>query len=609
MAIPIKKASHADSLATISNVLLTAFAVSALFFGREILVTLALAVLLTFMLAPMATRLQRWLGRIGSGLCLVALVVSVTAGAGFVLTQQAVDLANQLSAYKVNIQNKLRSLHIEQDGRMKKITETLEELKKDLPGEEGLIPKTPEEIKAEKRITPVAIIEPKDSSLEFMQVILPPVLRPLGTAGLVLLLLIFMLLQREDLRNRLIRLIGQGRIGATTSALDDAGSRVSRYLRMQLFINVCCGIPVAIGLYFIGIPNAILWGALATMLRFIPYVGPWIAAAFPILISLTVSPDWLTPLLTIGLFVVLELIRNNVMEPWLYGSSTGVSPVALIVAALFWTFLWGPVGPVLATPLTVCMVVMGRHIPKLAFLSIILNAEGALTAAEECYYRLPRAGPHDEMELVDVFLKSNTLGALYDSMLVPVITAAESDHRSGLLEAPQLDQIKPGLGEILDELEIRHESETNVTTSPEDFLVCCLPSRADRDEIPGRRLADLLRQNGITTRNASAGLLVGDLISWVRDAAPDLVCISAVPPTTITHARRICSRLRKELPEMKIVVGIWGDDATSIDSFSSLTAFGADEILMPVSKAAELISNLAPVTSVESKPEPEGNSA
>ncbi len=606
MAIPIKKASHADSLATISNVLLTTFIVAALFFGREILVPLALAALLTFMLAPLATRLQRWLGRIGSVLCLVALVVSVAAGAGIVITKQAVDLANQLPDYKVNIQKKLRSLQIEQDGPMKKITDTLEELRKDLPGEEGLIPKTPEELKEQKRITPVAIVESKDSSLEFMQVILTPVLGPLGTAGLVLLLLVFMLLQREDLRNRLIRLIGQGRIGATTRALDDAGSRVSKYLRMQLVINVSYGIPVAIGLYFIGIPNAILWGALATVLRFIPYVGPWIAAAFPILISLAISPDWITPLLTIGLFVVLELISNNVMEPWLYGSSTGVSPVALIVAALFWTFLWGPVGLVLATPLTVCLVVMGRHIPKLAFLSIILSDEEALTPAEECYYRLHRSGAHDEMELVDVFLKSNPLGALYDSVLVPVITAAESDHRSGLLEAPQLEQIRHGLGEILDELEIRHESTAKIAPAREEFLVCCVPARADRDKIAGDMLADLLQMNGIPARNASAGLPVADLVAWVKNAAPDVVCISAVPPTTLSHARRICSRLRKDSPDLKIIIGVWGAE---FDSTPDLAESGADEILMSLSKAAELISNLAPVPALESEPEPEETAA
>jgi predicted PurR-regulated permease PerM len=218
-----------------------------------------------------------------------------------------------------------------------------------------------------------------------------------------------MLLQREDLRGRLIRLIGQGRISTTTRAMDDAGARVSRYLLMQLVVNVAYGVPVAVGLSFIGVPNAILWGAFATILRFIPYVGPWIAAAFPITLSLAVSPGWMMPLLTIGLFVVLELLSNNVMEPWLYGSSTGVSPIALIVAAVFWTWLWGPVGLVLATPLTVCLVVMGRHVPRLSFLSVLLSDEDALTPAQDCYHRLLTVGEQDEMELVESYLKANSL--------------------------------------------------------------------------------------------------------------------------------------------------------------------------------------------------------
>ena len=229
---------------------------------------------------------------------------------------------------------------------------------------------------------------PTANPLQLLQVILSPLLGPLGTAGLVILLVIFMLLKREDLRSRLIRLIGQGRISATTRAMEDAGQRVSRYLLMQFLVNVTFGIAVAVGLFFIGMPNAILWGAFATVLRFIPYIGPWIAAAFPIILSLAVSPTWMMPLLTLGIFVSLELICSNVVEPWLYGSSTGVSSIALIVAAVFWTWLWGPIGLLLSTPLTVCLVVIGRHVPRLAFFSILLSDEQALTPAEECYHRL-----------------------------------------------------------------------------------------------------------------------------------------------------------------------------------------------------------------------------
>ena len=234
--------------------------------------------------------------------------------------------------------------------------------------------------------------------------------------------------------------------------MDDAGARVFRYLFMQLVVNVSYGIPVAIGLYFIGVPNAVLWGACAAVLRFIPYLGPWIAAAIPVALSLAVSPSWTMPLLTIGLFVVLELLSNNVMEPWLYGSSTGVTPIALIVAAVFWTWLWGPVGLILSTPLTVCLVVMGRHVPRLSFLSVLLSDEEALTPAEDCYHRLLTVGEQDELEFVEAYLQGNSLAALYDSVFIPVIIATETDHRLELLDDEQRVLVEQTLRDIIEDL-------------------------------------------------------------------------------------------------------------------------------------------------------------
>ncbi|MCU0788691.1 MAG: AI-2E family transporter, partial [Verrucomicrobia bacterium] len=444
MAIPAKRPSSAESLATISNVVLSAFIVLTLYFGRGLLMPLALSALLTFMLAPLVTRLQRWLGRIGAVLLVVLMMFAATGGVGWVLTRQAIDLAGQLPGYKVNIQAKLRSIQLPGHGPLAIVSETLEDLKKDLPGasQDDDLAASDSTGRAPDQAMPVEIVGEKNQRLEFMQVVLTPVLGPLGTAGLVLILLVFMLLQREELRNRLIRLIGQGRMSTTARAMDDAGARVSKYLLMQLVVNVTYGIALAIGLYFIGVPNAFLWGALAAVLRFIPYLGPWIAAVFPILLSLASSPGWVIPLMTLALFIVLELISNNVMDPWLYGSSTGVTPIALIVAALVWTWLWGPVGLVLATPLTVCLVVMGRHIPKLAFLSIVLSDDEALTPAEDCYQRLLRVGEHDEMELVDNYLKTSPMSALFDSVLMPVVAAAGTDHRLGFLDAGQLDSVE-----------------------------------------------------------------------------------------------------------------------------------------------------------------------
>ena len=379
------------------KVSLTAFVIAALYFARDLLIPLALAGLLTFLLAPLVTRLERWIGRIAAVLLVVATIFSATGVAGWVLTRQLVDLATRLPDYKINIETKIRSFQLPSTGPFKRLSETVAELKKDLQGSDAPTvsqatgkPGSAVAVPASAAATQqVQVVETsKANPLQLLQLILSPLLGPLGTAGLVILLVIFMLLKREDLRSRLIRLLGQGRISATTRAMEDAGQRVSRYLLMQFLVNVSFGIAVAVGLFFIGMPNAILWGAFATVLRFIPYIGPWIAAAFPLVLSLAVSPTWMMPLLTLGIFVSLELICSNVVEPWLYGSSTGVSSIALIVAAVFWTWLWGPIGLLLSTPFTVCLVVIGRHVPRLAFFSILLSDEQALTPAEECYHRL-----------------------------------------------------------------------------------------------------------------------------------------------------------------------------------------------------------------------------
>jgi predicted PurR-regulated permease PerM len=600
MASPIKKIQAADSLSTISNVLLSTFIISVLYIGRDLLIPLALAALLTFMLSPVVSRCQRWLGRIGAVLFVVAMMFVLTGIAGWILTRQAVDLATKLPNYKENISSKLHSIQLPSNGPFSKLSNTFGELKKDLPGASTPSSTHKSGAASNKIMVPqqVEIVNGPDKRLELIQVILAPVLGPLGTAALVLLLLVFMLLEREDLRNRLIRLIGQSRISVTSRAMDDAGSRVSKYLQMQLIVNCTYGIAVAAGLYFIGVPNALLWGALATVLRFIPYIGPWIAATFPILLSLAISPSWMTPLFTIGLFAVIELISNNLMEPWLYGSSTGVTPIALIVAALAWTWLWGPVGLVLATPLTVCLVVMGRHIPRLAFLSIVLSDEEPLTPAEDCYHRLYRSGERDEMELVDNYLKQNSLGNLFDTVLIPVIAAAESDHRAGRLESDQLEFIEAGLQEILEDLDLRSDSKLPVQDE-DSYKVCCIPSRGYRDQLAGEMVVQLLRDVGILASCSSAKLVSTEMIEWIRKTAPDIVCISTIHPSTHSNVRYLCRKLRMDFPKLPIIVGMW-EQVISDKTSTLLMDAGADEIVTNTVQAAERIRARTPILSVKS---------
>jgi predicted PurR-regulated permease PerM len=625
MQTPIGKNAATDALVGLWAVALTSFVIATLYFARDFLIPLALAALLTFLLSPLVGRIERWLGRIAAVLLVGAMIFAATGVAGWVLTRQLVDLATKLPDYKENIQTKLRSIKVPTGGVFTKFSETVEELKKDLPGAEAptqTVVRAAEKPKTEvlppnaaPAAASVQVVETsKINPMGLVQYLIAPLLGPLGKAALVVLLVIFMLLRREDLRRRLIRLIGKGRISASTHAMTDAGARVFRYLLMQLVVNVSYGIPVAIGLYFIGVPNAVLWGAFATVLRFIPYIGPWIGAAMPVALSLAVSPSWTMPLLTIGLFVVLELLSNNVMEPWLYGSSTGVTPIALIVAAVFWTWLWGPVGLILSTPLTVCLVVMGRHVPRLSFFSVLLSDEEALTPAEDCYHRLLTVGEQDELEFVEAYLKANSLTALYDSVFIPVIIATETDRRLELLDDEQRLLIEQSLRDIIEDLgtlpQVTSKIDANKAVAEDSqsrgpappFDVYCLPARADRDELAGAMLTQLLQQQGFVAQNAPGKLAAGELLDLVEKSGVEAACISVVSPSTVIQARYLCVKLRARFPQLKIVIGLWGTTQGVTNAARRLRDSGADEVVTTLEDAVVQLAKHAPTLAEQTMP-------
>jgi len=609
MPTPKSKVAASDALIGLWTVALTSFVIAALYFGRELLIPLALSALVTFLLSPLVGRLERWIGRIAAVLLVVALIFTVTGAAGWLVTRQLVDLATKLPEYKGNITTKLHAFRTPKNGAFTKFSETVDELKQELPGGSGppALVITQEAGKPQTAIasppnpTPqavsVKVVESsKANPFELVQTIITPLLGPLGTAALVLVLVICMLFQREDLRNRLIRLVGQGRISATTRAMDDAADRVSRYLRMQLLVNVTYGVCITIGLYFIGVPNAALWGALSIVLRFIPYIGPWVATILPTLLALAISPGWTMPLLTVALFGGIELLLNNVLEPLLYGRHTGVSSIALIVAAVFWTWLWGPLGLVLATPLTVCLVVMGRHIPRLAFLSVVLSDEEPLTPAEECYHRLLTVGEQDEIEFVEAYLKEKSLVELYDSVLIPVVTAAEIDAREERLDSEQLIDLKQNLRVVLDDLGGRPARETTKEKGKPAFRfassVYCVPARAERDEFAGAMLGQLLQQQNFQTQTTSAKLDVAEMLDLLEKDEVEIVCISVVVPSTVIQARFLCTKLRARFPRLKIVVGLWGASEKVTETATRLRDSGADEVVVSLADAVARISLL-----------------
>jgi len=561
----------AATLSGIWALLLTAFVVAALYFGRSVFVPIALATLITFLLSRLVTRLERWIGRIAAVLVTVIAMFTIFAAASWVIGRQVIDLADKLPDYQANIATKIRSLRLPAAGPLARFSSSVHALQNELvapspapstertPGGDSITKKAP----SVATPIPVKVIEGRSVIPQLMQETLGAILSPLGTAALVLLLVIFMLLKREDIRGRLIRLVGQGRISTTTRAMEDAGRRVSRYLITQFLVNTCYGICVASGLHLIGVPNAALWGLLAGVLRFIPYVGPWAGALLPVLLSFAISTNWFTPLMTIALFIVLEAIVSNFVEPWVYGANTGVSPIALIISAVFWTWLWGPIGLVLSTPITVCLAVIGRHVPRLEFLGILLSEDQPLAPHEEFYHRLLSFSMDSAEEFATKYVETESRTALYDDVLIPAIAAVEIDAHRGSLTAEQRTSALQRVHEIIDDFSGRedaHEQKSDDLTRVAPAIgsrVLCLPASAYRDELAGEMLAQLLRNQGFEAENLPARLKHEELIDHTVEVQAECICVSVLPPISIAQARHLTSAIRERLGSVTILVGVW----------------------------------------------------
>jgi hypothetical protein len=416
--------------------------------------------------------------------------------------------------------------------------------------------------------------------------------------ALVLLLLIFMLFEREDLRGRLIRVISQGNIRSTTQAMDDAGRRLSRYLRLQLLVNVAYGTSVAVGLLILGIPNAVLWGALSGLLRYIPYIGVWIGAAAPIALSLAISLEWHLPLFTFGLFVFLELVYSNIVEPWLYGVKTGIAPVALIVGAVFWTWIWGPIGLLLTTPLMVCLVVLGRHVPSVKFLSILLSDQKALLPHEEFYIRLLAVDPDEPSRFMDEYLDEHSLLDFCDTVIIPSITLIEIDYRRGTLDESQRGELFRRLREVIEGMSIHpsgpsssfKELSSEPPSQPQAAQarrIFSLPAYTESDELAAQTLSRLLVINGFIGATGPAKLSDEALLDLIGKQAVEVIFISVVAPSTTTRARYRIEKIRSRFPNLKIGVLLLRGIEREAEPNQSLRDAGADAIFPSLAQGIE----------------------
>ena len=548
-----------------------------LYWAQAVLVPIALAILLTFVLTPPVTWLERWIGRVAAVLAMVTLVFTVFGLAGWGLARQMDHLAEDLPRYRVNILAKIADVRgAGKGGSVEKLQDTIEDIKTDLGKSEvprGTISR------------PVVVTSEQVAGFSGFTW-LSPIVGPLGTAGLVLAMVIFMLLERRDLRDRLIGLLGHGHLAITTKAFDEAGTRVSRQLLMQSLVNLLYGVAAGAGLYFLGVPYPLVWAALAAVLRFIPYVGPVLGAGAPILVSLAAAEGWAGPLYVVGLFLVLELFTNLVLETVLYAGAAGVSPVALLASVAFWTWLWGPLGLVLATPLTVCLVVLGKHVPGLEFLGTLLADTPALAPEYGYYQRLLARDQSEAADLIERYIKTESPRSVYDALLLPALNYAERDRLEQRLspdeETAVIDTTRELLSDAAESIRRLHaeppaQPDDRPLPGPREPLrVLGYATNGVADELALAMLAHLLNDLPIAVDIARTRLQASELVSLVQEEGFSVVCLADLPPSPPSKTRYLVKRLRAALPDVRILVGRWGPPALADESTQVLVDTGAN---------------------------------
>ena len=587
-------------LSAVGTAILAVIIIMMLYFGREIIIPIALAILLSFVLAPLVGLLQRI--RVPRGLAVVSVVLLAFAlifALGSLLASQLTQLAGDLPRYQSTISEKIQSFRNTTAGRgtLERASGMLKDLSKELDKPKdaastlgagtSLAPKS----SAPLTPVPVEVRQPDPGALESLQSLISPLLHPLATTGIIIIFVIFILLQREDLRNRLIRLAGSHDLQRTTAALDDAAARLSRLFLIQLLLNGTFGVVIGVGLWLIGIPSAILWGILAAVLRFVPYIGAAIAAAFPLALAVAVDPSWSMLLWTLALFLVVEPIVGHVIEPMVYGHSTGLSPVAVVASATFWTALWGPIGLVLATPLTVCLVVLGRHVERLEFLDIMFGDRPALSPPEMFYQRMLAGDPTEAAEKAEEFLKERSLSSYYDEVALKGLQLAQADAERGALDHERLTRIRDAVFEFTNDLSDQDDrpppnvsSTTDAETSsavesvaedapyenlpilskedlPPDWQgehpVLCVAGRSLIDEAAAIMLGQLSTAHGLAARVEGAAALSTANVFRLETTGVAIICLVYMDAAGPAHMRYSVRRLRRKMPKAIIILGCW----------------------------------------------------
>jgi predicted PurR-regulated permease PerM len=577
---------------------LAAIIVGGMYFGEPILMPVALAVLLAFALAPLVARLRSiGLGRVPSVMVTVLLAFVVIIGLGTYIATEFAELAHALPRYETNIAHKINSLRSAAEGNSLYGTASavLQRLDNDLSTGE----KPAAKVTVGQKPVLVEISSQQDTPIHLIQAIVGPLLDPLATIFIVVIFVIFILFQKDDLRDRFIRLAGSNDLRRTTVALDDGATRLSRYLLMQTGINTCFGILVGSGLWLIGIPNAGLWGLIGAMFRFVPYVGVPVAAAVPVALAFAIDPQWTKMLLTLLVYVAIEPALGQFVEPVIYGRSIGLSATAVVVAATFWTWVWGPVGLLLSTPLTMCLVVIGRHVDQLRFLDVLLGDRPPLALEEGLYLRMLGGDPDEAAHQAEQFLAQNSLSAYYDEVMIKALVMAQADARHGTLDRDRRHTIRMAVEGLIQNLSDRGDdtkaagphghADGQPNEEWSDDAVLCVAGPGPLDEVASLLLADLLSRHAIGTRIISHADALPVNIERLEKTGVRLIAVCYLEPANFTNARYLVRRLNRHFPQSKLLLNFWGFGTDDTRYLDAIEATGCELIATTLREAVERV--------------------
>jgi predicted PurR-regulated permease PerM len=524
-----------------------------LFFARDLLILFAFALMLAFLLAPAVLFLEsrRAPRVIAVGLTGV-LAFTTICGVGYVVARQLLDVARDLPAYSLNIQKKIAKLHNPGEESLEKAFMAVEDISGDIATSAANATSTVPPPAA--TATPVRIVDPNRSQLQAAVEFLMHLLRPVATLGVVIVFTIYLLMEREDLRRRILLLAGIGRIRIMNQALEDAASRISQYLLFQVTVNAGYGALFGFGLFLAGVPNATFWGVFAGILRIVPYAGIAAGLALPLIVCVAISASWGPPLFLIGFFLLLEGTATNIVEPWVFRSRTGISSLALLTMAIFWTLLWGWPGLILSTPLTVCIVVLGRYVPRMSFLHALLGADAELSAEARFYERLLARDQQEARAVANRFLETQSLASLYDSVVIPALGLVEQDRHQGVFDDVRSNFFFLSIGELVAEL-TDHPSQEKIPAE-QDFAVICISAGDPADELATHMLVQLMEQAGNHTLYLPPPV-PDEILDSLALEPNTVVFISALPPFAFAQARTLCQQVRAHLPQNRIVIGLW----------------------------------------------------